>query len=224
MFYRIGIICLLLLAYLVPSAAWAVSPAGIRADIEARYKISSLDFFGNVKVNGTVLVVWKDGLRADRPGVSNKATVIRDRQVATVGGGTIPLGGNVDGELKVGDRLRLFGVRVDDNYVELDLSTEKTYVVTGTRGPTSLQAIIRFQYDNGLASVATRQVLDDIGAWFRTENAVQVSKTVQQGQTPEEVVDILGEPEKRILLGPKTVFIYKDMKLVFKDGKLVDME
>jgi len=224
MSHRIGITCLLLLAYLVPSAAWAVTPAGIRADIETRYKISSLDFLGNVKVNGTVLVVWKSGLRVDRPGVSNKPTVIRDRQVTTVGGGTVPLGGNVDGELKVGDQLRLFGVRTEENFVELDFATEKAYVVTGIRGPTPLQARIRFQYDGGLASLTAKQVLDDIGAWFRTENAVQVSKTVQQGQTPEEVVGILGEPEKKVLLGPKAVFIYKDMKLIFKDGKLVDME
>lgn len=110
------------------------------------------------------------------------------------------------------------------NNVELNLSTVKTFVVTGTRAPTPLQAVIRFQYDNGLASVTAKQVLDDIGTWFRAENSVQVSKTVQQGQTPEEVVAILGEPEKKILLGAKTVFIYKDMKLIFVNGTLLDME
>jgi len=224
MFHRIGIVSLLLLVHLVPGAAWAVTPDAMRADIEARYKITTLNILGFIEESGAVLVVRKEGLRADRPGVSNKATVIRDRQVTTVGGGELPLGGNVDGRLKAGDLLRLYGIRVDDNFVELNLSTVKTFVVTGTRGPIPLQAVIRFQYDDGLAAVTARQVLDDIGIWFRTENSVQVSKTVQQGQTPEEVAAILGEPEKKILLGAKTVFIYKDMKLIFMNGKLVDME
>jgi hypothetical protein len=224
MFHRVVIVSLLLLVHLVPGVARAVTPAAMRADIEARYKITTLNILGFMEESGTVLVVRKEGLRANRPGASNKATVIRDRQVVKVGGGELPLGGNADGNLKVGDLLRLYGIRTGDDFVELDLSTVKTFVVTGTRGPTSLQAVIRFQYDGGLASVTARQVLDDIGTWLSTENAVQVSKTVQQGQTPEEVAAILGEPEKKILLGAKTVFIYKDMKLIFMNGKLVDME
>jgi hypothetical protein len=37
-----------------------------------------------------------------------------------------------------------------------------------------------------------------------------------------EVTAILGPPEKQILLGAKTIFVYRDMKVVFVDGKVAD--
>ncbi|NVN89822.1 MAG: hypothetical protein HXX11_04395 [Desulfuromonadales bacterium] len=224
MFQRVTIVGLLLLSHLIPGVSWAVTPAGMQADIEARYKITTLDALGFLHESGTVLVVRKEGLRADRPGAFNRATVIRDREVAEVGGSKISLGGNLDGRLKVGDPLQLYGIRVDDRFVELNLSTVKTFVVAGSRAPTRLQAIIRFQYDQGLAAITGRQVMGDIDAWFGTENALRAAKVVQQGQTTEEVIAILGEPEKKVLLGAKAVFVYSDMKLVFRDGRLVDME
>jgi hypothetical protein len=38
------------------------------------------------------------------------------------------------------------------------------------------------------------------------------------------VTAILGAPEKQILLGAKTIFIYRDVKVIFMDGKVTDAE
>lgn len=35
---------------------------------------------------------------------------------------------------------------------------------------------------------------------------------------------ILGDPEKKILLGTKSLYIYPDVKVVFSDGRVVDAE
>ena len=40
----------------------------------------------------------------------------------------------------------------------------------------------------------------------------------------EEVIALKGKPKTRVDLGSKTVLTYDDLKLIFKDGKLVDAE
>jgi hypothetical protein len=53
---------------------------------------------------------------------------------------------------------------------------------------------------------------------------VTTTKTVALGQTPEQVESILGKPEKIVDLGPKKIYIYKDMKVIFQDGKVSDVQ
>jgi hypothetical protein len=235
----------ILLLHFLAGTAFAVTQNETKSAIESRYKSTIPGFLGNYKETGSVLVVQKEGLRADRPRTNFKPTVIKWGQIITAGGGNLPLGNNVDGNLKIGDRLYLYGFRCGDDYVELLLFTVKEFVVTGsgTRGPIPLQASTRFQYDGGLAAVTAKQVMEDIGAWFNREGGAKdyavkdetkardeaesgnmATRTVQLGQTPEEVIAILGAPDKKILLGAKTVFVYRNLKLVFIDGKLTDAE
>jgi hypothetical protein len=237
-----------LLLHFLAGTAFAVTPNEIKSAVEAHYKLTIPGFLGNYKETGSVLVVQKEGLRADRPRSNFKPTVIERGQVVTAGGGDLPLGNNVDGNLKIADRLYLYGVRCGDDDVELRLFTVKEFVVTGsgTRGPIPLQASTRFQYDGGLAPLTVKQVMEDIGVWFKTEGGAKekaepvakdeakakdeaesenmATRTVQLGQTPEDVIAVLGHPDKKVLLGNKTVFVYKNLKLVFIDGKLTDAE
>jgi hypothetical protein len=135
-----------------------------------------------------------------------------------------------------GDRLYLQGIKTGDTYVELVLFTVKSFIVpgSGTRGPTPLQATTRFRYDGGLERVGVQQVMDDIGLWFRAEGEAKVitgaslvtgdTKTVRLGQAEAEVTAILGAPDKKILLGAKSVFVYGNVKVIFIDGKVADAE
>jgi hypothetical protein len=54
--------------------------------------------------------------------------------------------------------------------------------------------------------------------------AGRATSTIRLGQTQEEVTAILALPEKQILLGAKTIFVYRDVKVVFVDGKVTDAE
>ena len=58
------------------------------------------------------------------------------------------------------------------------------------------------------------------------ESEVQASqtKTVALGQTEDQVKSILGAPDKIIKLGPKEIYVYKDIKVVFADGKVTDVQ
>ncbi len=48
--------------------------------------------------------------------------------------------------------------------------------------------------------------------------------TVEIGQTPDEVVAILGQPDKIINLGAKQIYVYKDLKVTFVKGKVTDAQ
>ncbi len=48
--------------------------------------------------------------------------------------------------------------------------------------------------------------------------------TISYGQTIEEVIAILSQPEKVVDLGAKKIYVYKDMKITFTDGKVTDVQ
>jgi hypothetical protein len=48
--------------------------------------------------------------------------------------------------------------------------------------------------------------------------------TVSEGQTPDQVVAILGPPQKKAKVGTKETYFYKDLKVVFVNGKVKDVQ
>jgi hypothetical protein len=240
----IGMSLSLVLVLVLVGMSFAAGGDEIKSAVESRYRMTSNDFLGNVKEMGTVLVVQKEGLKAGRPMTLFKPNVVSNGRVVTAGGGDLPLRSDFDGYLKAGDRLYLYGVRTGGDYVELSIYTVKSFSVSGsgTRGPAPLQANVRFLYDGGLAAVSTQLVMENIGTWFRTDEEVRdeardrarseskaktgdkPTGTVRLGQTEAEVEAILGTPEKKILLGSKSVFVYGNVKVIFIDGKVADAE
>lgn len=225
-----------LLLFSVASLASAATPDELSSAVTSNYRVTIPGFLGNFKTIGDILTPRKADLRADRPSKLFKPNLINNRQLVTAGGGTLSLGSVHSGKLKPGEKLYLYGVSTGDTYLQLDLYTVSSYVVPGIRGPQALQASVRFQYDKGLAGVSTQQLLDDIHEWFDTEQetrpgarsrkAAPTTRTIRLGQTLEEVTATFGAPQKQILLGTKTIFLYcdSDLKVLFVDGKVVDAE
>ena len=50
------------------------------------------------------------------------------------------------------------------------------------------------------------------------------TQTIDRGQTEDQVVGILGKPDKIVNLGAKKLYIYKDMKITFIAGKVADVQ
>jgi hypothetical protein len=48
--------------------------------------------------------------------------------------------------------------------------------------------------------------------------------SVQMGMTPDQVVGVLGQPDKIVNLGAKQLYIYKDLKVTFLNGKVTDAQ
>ncbi len=47
---------------------------------------------------------------------------------------------------------------------------------------------------------------------------------IEKGQTPDQVKAALGSPEKIINLGAKLIYVYKDIKVTFLNGKVADVQ
>jgi len=49
-------------------------------------------------------------------------------------------------------------------------------------------------------------------------------QTIEKGQTTDQVQATLGKPDKIVNLGTKQIYIYKDMKVTFLNGKVSDVQ
>ncbi len=49
-------------------------------------------------------------------------------------------------------------------------------------------------------------------------------QTIQMGMTTDQVQGALGQPAKVVNLGPKQIYVYKDLKVTFFNGKVVDVQ
>jgi len=48
--------------------------------------------------------------------------------------------------------------------------------------------------------------------------------SIEKGMTPDQVEAAMGKPEKKVTLGSKVIYYYKDMKVVFLSGKVSDVQ
>ncbi|MGA2390942.1 MAG: hypothetical protein ABSF97_18405 [Candidatus Sulfotelmatobacter sp.] len=49
-------------------------------------------------------------------------------------------------------------------------------------------------------------------------------QSIELGMTPDQVVAAMGQPDKKVNLGAKQIYVYKDLKVTFKDGKVSDVQ
>ena len=49
-------------------------------------------------------------------------------------------------------------------------------------------------------------------------------QSIQMGMTPDQVQAAMGKPQKLVNLGPKQIYVYKDLKVTFLNGKVVDVQ
>lgn len=49
-------------------------------------------------------------------------------------------------------------------------------------------------------------------------------ETIQMGMTADQVQGALGQPQKIVNLGPKQIYVYKDLKVTFFNGRVVDVQ
>ena len=119
-----------------------------------------------------------------------------------------------------------------------------------TDPPTYFKADVIFQFTKGYLSAASPpQVMDVIAQVFTIDdsgggdqgggqqgNQAQGGpqggppqpppqpQTIQLGQTPDQVLAALGQPDKIVNLGTKQIYVYKDLKVTFLKGKVSDVQ
>jgi hypothetical protein len=48
--------------------------------------------------------------------------------------------------------------------------------------------------------------------------------SIEKGMTPDQVEAAMGQPEKKVNLGAKQIYVYKDLKVTFLNGKVSDVQ
>lgn len=180
---------------------------------------------------GTVFVLTSDGVRADLATdltlYANKVNV-ENGQIAQAGGLAVGLlgGKETSRALSAGEEMYLYDVDVNDKEVKYQLLTTKTYQVTvkGSTKEMRYKALLVFQFGEGLQALQADQVLKAASAVFAPKDQVNAPKTVALGQTRAEVEAILGKPETILDLGAKVTYVYKNLRVIFADGKVVDVQ
>jgi hypothetical protein len=49
-------------------------------------------------------------------------------------------------------------------------------------------------------------------------------QTIEKGQSTDQVQSALGKPDKIVNLGSKQIWVYKDLKVTFVNGKVSDVQ
>ncbi|MGA2202271.1 MAG: hypothetical protein ABSG40_09940 [Terriglobales bacterium] len=65
---------------------------------------------------------------------------------------------------------------------------------------------------------------DQGGAQAQQQAAPGEPQQIEKGQTPDQVKAALGNPDKIVNLGTKLIYVYKDLKVTFLNGKVSDVE
>jgi hypothetical protein len=71
---------------------------------------------------------------------------------------------------------------------------------------------------------ADKQALSESGGPNNEGGGAAPTATVQMGQTVAEVIAILGQPLHNVDMGAKKIYVYKDLKITFVDGKVTVAE
>jgi hypothetical protein len=132
-------------------------------------------------------------------------------------------------QVKVGDRFYVTSIDVKDDAIFFRLVSVDTAEITyrGSTKQTRYRAVLRFPMPKEqLETAAVADVKKVVDPIFISEAQMKSAPvaTVQLGQSPDQVESVLGKPSKVIDLGTKKIFVYKDMKIVFVDGKVSDVQ
>lgn len=214
------------------SIALASERSALEEALKSKYELTKTGI-DRVRITqpGTILVVQKEGISAD---LSSDMTFLNNKvlngQVAQAGGfGAIMQSKKTSRNLKVGERVYVFKIEVKDDQVRYFVITCDTDDVNvhGSTRQTRYKALLSFELGKEfLESASVDDVRKAVDAVIAPEADVKAAgtKSVELGQTPAQVEANLGRPDKIVNLGPKKIYVYKDMKIVFVDEKVADVQ
>lgn len=206
--------------------------ADLKDALEARFGLTKVSW-DKVRVTdpGTVYVLKAEGINADRAtDVTTLVNKVVNGKVEQPKGFAAELfSKRTTKQMNPGDRLYLTRIDIKDHGILLwFISTETSeYMEKGSSRQVRFRAVLFFPLPDELMAAGKvneiEKVIDPIVQSEATAKAAN-TKTVSMGQTPDEVKAAVGAPDKIIQLGAKEIYVYKDMKVIFMDNKVSDVQ
>ena len=229
------------------------APSGLVNQLKSQYKLAKvgMDAGGwSVTQPGTVLVIQKGGILSVPPATAAIATATyKDGELHPPNGFTAAMVAQVSRHLAIGEKVYIFKMDVHAKTDKISFFIIECDACNNVQQPSAFKAILVFQFPKGyLDNADPSQVLDvisqvlapDSGAADNQQQAPQqqseqapasidtvpppATATIQLGQTIDQVKAALGQPEKIVDLGKKQIYVYKDLKITFIDGKVSDVQ
>jgi hypothetical protein len=184
--------------------------------------------YNRITQPGSIYAVRVPGIYAD---VANTEDVIvntnvTNGQISQQSGWAAAFGSNTNKSrtLNPNEKVYVTDLFVKKDAVQVELLTVDVTTLADGQG-TRYRAELNVKLP-GLDTMSPDDVKKSIDAVITdpaTASAVE-SKTVKLGMSPDEVKKSLGNPDKIVDLGAKQVFVYKDMKVIFMDSKVSDVQ
>jgi len=150
---------------------------------------------------------------------------------------------------KVGEKVYPAKIDVNVDKAKISFTVVSCDSCNGVDPPTSMKGEVVFQYAKGyLEKASVGDIEDAIGQIFLISSDDQQGQgnndtgqqqgnqqqpeqqqqsepqTVQLGMTTDQVQAVLGKPDKIFNVGPKQIYVYKDVKVTFLNGKVADVQ
>ena len=228
------------------------APPALASQLKSQYKLAKvgMDAGGwSVTQPGTVLVLQKGGVLGVPPANLAIATATyKDGELHPPNGFSAAMVAQVSRHLAIGEKVYIFKMDVHSKTDKISFFLIECDACNNVQQPASFKAVLVFQFPKGyLDSADPSQVLDVISQVLAPESAApdqqQASQqqespqapssvdtvpaapaTIQIGQSIDQVKAALGQPEKIVDLGKKQIYVYKDLKITFIDGKVSDVQ
>jgi hypothetical protein len=236
------------------SVANAQTPVTLQEQLSAQYKAVKIGPDGEVAGDpGTLLVVQKSGLIAvPFQAVALCPAKFRDNVLHLSTGFCAGMMQNVSGHFRKGAKVYPGKVDVNLGKGKISFQVVGCKVCNHSDQAFPSKAEVVFEFAKGyLESANAGQVEDIIGQVFtiasnddqqaqgggdtdqqqpaQAEQPAQQSQqaepqTVQAGMTTDQVEAALGKPDKIFNVGAKQIYVYKDVKVTFLNGKVSDVQ
>jgi hypothetical protein len=216
-------------AFCAPNSK-AMRDALVEAYPLTRVGMSGLAQFDYTRITqqGAILAVRLPGIYADLANTKNVIvnTNLANGQLTQATGSTAAFGGNTGHSrtLNPNEKVYVTMITVRKDSVLMELLTTGVTTLGDGQG-TRYRAELNVKLP-GLETMSTddvKKTLDTALTDPATASAVE-SKTIKLGMSPDEVKKSLGNPDKIVDLGAKQIYVYKDMKVVFLNSQVSDVQ
>ena len=213
------------------AAAEAKDPAAntaLQSSLRSAYPWTNADGrTGEIIEPGIILVVRKEGITtnpADAP--FHAQNNYKDGLVKRSALNLFAQDQNTAGRLVTGDRVFVTKTEVKETSVVLNLLSVET--IHGIR----VKASVAFQFPKGvLANASFDQVAPVIDELLvddspppPAQQPTQQPATIEIGAAIDQVISAMGEPPMVADINRKLIFFYPEIKVIFLDGKVIDVK
>lgn len=223
-----------LLAVVPVFASGAANSKALREALVADYPLTQVGVvafktdYSRITKPGTILAVRVPGIYADQANTEDSIvnTNVVDGHVSQATGFSAAFGSSTANSrtLNPNEKVYVTDILVKRDAVLVELLTVDVTTLGDGRG-TRYRAELNVKLP-GLDNMTpddVRKAIDTVVTDPASASAVE-SKTVKLGMSTDDVKKTLGNPTKVVDLGAKQVFVYPDMKIVFIDGKVSDVQ